>query len=66
MPRRPLSDDEHRLADEFKTAVARLRGYGYIDRNRAIDIVACVHRLPREVVERLLAGRPATRSRSAS
>jgi hypothetical protein len=66
MPARALSEDEYRLAGDRKTAVACLGGYGYINRERAVDIVACVHRLPREVVERLPAGRPATRPQGAS
>ncbi len=67
MPRRPLSDHERELAQECKTAVARLRGYGYIDRHQAIDVVAAARRLPRETVERLLTGRPfTTRTRRTS
>lgn len=67
MPRRPLSDYERPLAGEFKTAVARLRGYSCVDRDQAIDIVATGCRLPRETVERLLAGRSlATTTRRAS
>lgn len=66
MPRRPLPDDERRLADEFRTAVARLRSYGHVDRDRPIDIVACVYRLPREVVGWLLAAHPTARPRSVA
>lgn len=60
MPTRPLCDDERQLATESKTAVARLQGYGYIDRYRAIDNVACSGGLPREMIERLLVERSST------